>query len=264
MLGCLTALSVVHPADLRAQSEPWHQVGLFRSNSRNLSVGDSAIRVVSGVDLQPLGLTSDRMADSLKVARAFPGWNYKTDLVVYYTLAPGGATQDSFLYELGRDFEVLPGDTVTPNVTVFDFAGERRAEIPGSVRTAIGSPQDVLAAASLDWDGDGQREWVIGSAVEWDKDRKRATLTLQFVQRQEGTWKIMRTADIKEYVHCGPLEIRDVTGDGQADVVFRTFHQTPGHYWLDARVFSRHEGMPAVFLPRKFNPGVAAGPVQVN
>ena len=264
LAGCLIALTAAYPAASRAQSDTWRQVGLFRSDSRNLSVGDSAVRVVSLPDLNVLGLSGKYREDSVKVERAFPDWDRRSDLVVYYSLTPDGVTQDSFFYELGRDFEALPGDTVAMQVPVFDFGGERRTDIPAAVRTAIGSPRDVLVAASLKGDADANPEWVVGSAVEWDKDRQGATLTFQFVQLTEGEWKIARTFDVKEYVRCGPLEVRDVTGDGQADVVFRGFHQTLGHYWIDARVFSTHRDMPAVFLPRKFNPGIAAGPTRTQ
>jgi hypothetical protein len=260
----LTSCALTALAAAPAAADGWKQVGLFRSDTRNLAVGTRAVRVVSVPDTKRLGLSGDIREDRPIIEAAYPGWDLNSDLVVLYRATPAGFQQDTFYYETGADRQPFPGDPIAPNLSVYDRTGERRAKVPKSLRGQLGTSAQVVAAASADWDGDSEAEWAVVIAGTWDVDQVAAPMRVSLLDRSGDTWTVERTFDIKEKVRAGPLEIRDATGDGIPDVVFRCFHQTRGHYWVDAYIFSQHDEMPAKFLPKRFEPGPAIGPPELR
>jgi hypothetical protein len=258
---CVATLTVCGLAVLAATpaaADGWKQVGLFRSDTRNLAVGTGAVRVVSLPDIKRLGLAGDMRVDRPIIEEAYPGWDLNSDLVVLYRVTPDGFVQDTFYYETGADRKPFPGDPIEPSLSVFDRTGERRAKVPQGLRDQLGATSQVVAAASADWDGDSEAEWVVVIAGTWDVDQVAAPMRVSLFDRSGDTWTVERTFEIKDKVRAGPLEIRDATGDEELDVIFRCFHQSRGHYWVDAYIFSQHEEMPAKFLPKKFKPTAAA------
>lgn len=253
---------LVCSSGLAEAGEVWQQVGWFRSDSRNLSVGDTAVRVVSLLDAQRMELSGDFAADSALVARLYPGWAYKDDLVVYYAPTPAGYRQSGFEYKLGAEREALPGDTVSTNLGVFDHQGTRRVKPPAALKALLSDTALVVAARSYNWDEDEEAEWLVVTSATRDSARKAAPQSLRFYNRTGGAWAVEKTIELRDPVRTGPLELRDVTGDGEPDFVYRCFFATPGHYWVDALVFSRHEGFSVMPLPAVFDGGIAAGPVE--
>ena len=82
-------------------------------------------------------------------------------------------------------------------------------------------------------------------------------MKLSVVDRSDGQWNLIAVFPLDEPRRVGPLEVRDVTGDGKPDVVFRTFHETTGHFWVEVRIYSTHDGLPSVLRPPHFIPAGA-------
>jgi hypothetical protein len=245
-------------------AEGWKQVGLFSADSRNLAVGKGEVRVVSQPDVSRLGLSGEPDTDLPIIEQAYPGWDLRSDLVVLYRATSDGFVQDTFYYEIGADRKPFPGDPIAPELSVFDHTGERRAEVPRGLKTQLGSALNVVAAASLNWDGDSDSEWVVVIADPRNESPSGTPVRVSLLDRSGDTWEVERSYDIKENVRVGPLEVRDVTGDKIPDIVLRCFHQSTGHYWVDAYIYSQHEEMREKFLPFRFNPDAATSVIDLR
>jgi hypothetical protein len=248
----------------RAEAQTWHQVGYFRSDTRNISVGAKEVRVVLLPDIKRLNLSGNYDDDSAVVARAYPGCDLKSDLAVMYRPGPDGFKQTSFEWGVGIERKPLDSDTVPTHMGVFDHQGTRRVQIPSPLKAILGDTVRLVATRAWDWDEDGTLEWLVISSGTPDSAKKASPQSMRLFDEQDGAWTQVRTFDIRESVRTGPLELRDVTGDDMPDLVYRYFHETQGHYWVDVRILSRHEGMPNVFLPAVFDPGIAIGPTNLR
>lgn len=245
-----------------ARAEGWQQVGWFRSDSRNVSVGDTIVRVVSALNTQHLKLTGDFAEDSALVARYYPGWNYMTDLVVYFKATPTGYRQSAFEYSNGSEREALPTDTVSAQLGAFDHAGTRKVAVPTSLESALSDTALVVATRVCQTGTDKEMAWLVVTSGPRDTLHRSAPQSLRLYTREGGVWSVQKTVELRDPVRTGPLELRDVTGDGQPDFVYRCFLESPGHFWVDVHILSRHLGFSQMLLPAVFNPGVAAGPVK--
>jgi hypothetical protein len=244
----------------RTQAENWRQVGYFRSDTRNISVGRTQVRVVLLPDIKRLNLTGNYDNDSAVVERVYPGYDLKSDLAVLYEPGPDGFKQVSYEWGIGLERKALDSDTVPTHLGVFDQQGTRRAKVPAPLNEILRDTARLVATGAWDWDQDGTPEWLVISSGEPDSTSKAAPQSIRLYDQQDGEWIQVRTFEIRESVKTGPLELRDVTGDDEPDFVYRYFHQTAGHYWVDVRIISRHAEMPNVFLPVVFDPGTAEGP----
>jgi hypothetical protein len=238
----------------------WQRVAWFRSDTRNVSVGDTLVRVVSTIDLERLNLSGEFEADSVKIARLYPGWNFNSDLVVYYSPGPAGFRQISFTYGVGMERTALPTDTVPAHYAIFDHAGTRRVKVPAPLAEALLDSANLVAAGSCNADSDADLEWVVVSTAPRDPARRSAAESIRLYDLEDGAWTVLKTVELREPVRAGPLEVRDVTGDGWPDFVYRCFLETAGHFHVDVHILSRHEGFSPVNAPLPFDPGVAVGP----
>lgn len=240
----------------------WRRVGWFRSDSRNVSVGDTVVRVVSAVDTERLKLTGiDYAADSAVLERFYPKWDYRSDLVVYYGRTPEGFGQSRFEYVTGADRTPLPGDTISASLGIYDRAGTRLAKLSGSLAKQLGDTARVVMARSFNWDEDAEPEWLVITSGPAQATGKARAQSIRFYNRVGEAWQVERTYELRDPVFTGPLEVRDVTGDGKQDVIYRCFLETPGHFWVDAHIFSRHEGYTARTSPAVFQPEESIGPL---
>jgi hypothetical protein len=246
----------------QARAETWRQVGYFRSDTRNISVGAAQVRVVLLPDIKRLNLTGTYVDDSAVVERVYPGFEMNSDLAVLYKPGPDGFKQASYKWGIGLERKALDSDTVPTHLGVFDHQGTRRVKLPAPLGELLGDTASLVATQSWDWDQDGTPEWLVISTGLPDSSKTAAPQSIRLYDDQSGEWTQVRTFDIRESVKTGPLELRDVTGDGEPDFVYRYFHETSGHYWVDVRIISRHAGMPNVFLPAVFDPGIAEGPTE--
>jgi hypothetical protein len=245
------------------QAADWRQVGWFRSDSRNLSVADTLVRVVSAVDIQRLALKGDNFTeDSAILARFYPGWDYRSDLVVYYRPVAGGFVQTSFAYELGVERTALPGDTIAAHLGIYDHAGTRTVNVPSPLRAFLADTARVVAARACNWDADADPEWLVVTAGPPGANGRMRPQSLRLYNRSGDAWTPERTLEIRDPVSTGPLELRDVTGDGEPDFVYRYFGESLGHFWVDVRILSRHEGFAAVTSPAVFQPTGSPGPLR--
>ncbi len=249
------------PAPAGADDIPWRQVGAFRSDSRNVAVGPEKIRVVTQIDLVPLKLTGKYIDDSGIVERAYPGWNYKDDLVILYSAFPSGFRQTSYHYALGTERDTMAGDPVAPSLGIFDHTGKARVELPKDVGARIGIRREIVAATSGNLDDDPELEWVVVFAAgSWDVHSKEVPVNLSIVDRQSGRWAVIESFPIVEKSRSGPLEIRDVTGDDKPDIIYRTFGETMGHIWVTAYIFTNSVGMAPMIRTPVFRPEIQEDP----
>lgn len=258
----LVAVTLTWPtAPAEAEDIPWRQVGAFRSDSRNVAVGPGKIRVVTQIDLEPLKLTGEYMEDSASVERAYPGWNYKDDLVIWYSAFPTGFRQTSYHYALGAERDTLAGDPVSPSLGIFDHTGKVRVELPEDIGARIGIRREIVAATSGNLDDDPELEWVVVYAAgSWDAHSKAVPVNLSIVDKQSGRWTVIQTFPIAEKSRSGPLEIRDVTGDDKPDIIYRSFSETLGHIWITAYIFTNSVGMAPMVRTPVFRPQIQADP----
>jgi len=240
----------------------WQRVGWFRSDSRNVSIADTLVRVVSVVDYQRLNLTGlDVAADSAILERYYPGWDYLSDLVVYYVTTAQGFKQSRFEYETGADRTALAGDTVSASLGIYDRAGTRLAKVSGSLARELSDSARVVAARALNWDDDAEPEWLVVTSGPPAAPGKARPQSIRFYNYEDDAWNVERMYELRDPVFTGPLELKDVTGDGLPDFVYRCFRETPGHFWVDVHVFSRHEGFVATTTPALFQPEGSIGPL---
>lgn len=245
-----------------AEAAGWQRVGWFRSDSRNVSISDTLVRVVSAVDYQRLNLTGlDVAADSAILERYYPGWDYTGDLVVYYGTTAQGFKQNRFEYGTGTERKALKGDTVSASLGIFDRAGTRLAKVSGSLARQLNDTARVVAARAHNWDEDDEPEWLVVTSGPQAPSSKARPQSIRFYNHTGDEWTVERMYELRDPVFTGSLELRDVTGDGKADIVYRCFLETPGHFWVDMHVFSRHEGFEAVASPAVFQPEGSIGPV---
>jgi hypothetical protein len=262
LLGITLGIGTLVPRQA-AEAGDWQHVGWFRSDSRNLSVSDSLVRVVSAVDVERLDLHgADYAADSAIVARFYPDWDLHSDLVVYYRATSRGFVQSSYEYKVGVERTALPGDTVSANLGVFDRAGTRTVKVPAPLRALLGDTARVVAARSCNWDADEELEWLVITSGPPATGGRARPQSVRLYNRRGDEWTVERTLEIRDPVFTGPLELRDVTGDGEADFVYRCFLESPGHFWVDAHILSRHPGWTPVAVPAVFQPTTATGPVR--
>lgn len=234
--------------------EGWRQVGVFRSDSRNVSVGKGEVRVVSVPPLMELYDDQGYEIDTNKVNARYPGWDHSSDVVITYTMTPEGFRQSGYTYGLGAERKALPGDTISTSLGIYDQQGKRRAKVPDDLRSKIGPNSSIVAAVAGNLDADADREWAVAVAGKWDAGARGAVVNVTIYDFRSGGWELERSFELKELVRSGPIEIRDVTGDGRADVVYRAFHERPGHYYVDAHVFSNHAGLKVINDPLAFAP----------
>lgn len=254
---CVFAATVWPATHAGADGTEWRKVGAFRSNGRNVAVAPGKIRLITQIDLIPLELSGDYLVDSGIVERAYPGWNYKDDLIIWYTAFPTGYRQTSFDYGLGADRDSLVGDPVAPNLGIFDHSGKKRAEVPEEVGKSIGIRRDIVAAIRGNVDDDPELEWVVVTATGgWDERGITTAVQLHIVDRVDGQWSMIQSFEIAEKTRSGPLEIRDVTGDGKPDIVYRTFSETMGHIWITAHIYTDTVGMSLMNRTPVFRPEI--------
>ncbi len=254
---CVFAAMIWPTPHAGADGTEWRKVGSFRSNGRNVAVAPGKIRLVTQIDLKPLELSGDYLIDSAIVERAYPGWNYKDDLIIWYTAFPTGYRQTSFDYGLGADRDSLDGDPVTPSLGIFDHDGTKRAEVPREVGASLRIPRDIVAATPGNLDDDPDLEWVVVAATGgWDVRGITTAVDLHIVDRVDGQWRVIQTFEIAEQTRSGPLEIRDVTGDGKPDIVYRTFSETMGHIWITAHIYTDKVGMSPMNRTPVFRPEI--------
>lgn len=246
-----------------ALAADWRRVGWFRSDGRNVSVSDTLVRVVSAVDVARLNLKgADFAIDSAVIARFYPGWDYRNDLVIFYGPGAEGYRQIGFSYSTGDDRKALPGDTVPANLGVYDHAGTRVVKVPTALASVLGDTARVVAARSHNWDQDPDKEWLVVTAGTTVGTSTARPQSIRLYDRTSQGWVVERTVELRDPVQTGPLELRDVTGDGEPDFIYRSFLVTPGHFWVDAHVISRHAGFATVMLPTVFEPTGAVGPIR--
>jgi len=250
----LAAVFVCAFAHSAAAQKDFRQVGYFRSDGANISVGQGRVRVVTVPDIPRELMENGMMADTVKIARLYPGWDYRKNLVIHYRLEPKGYHQERFEYALGAERRALPDDPVPAQLSIFDHKGDRRAKIPQDLHALIGDHVPVVAATSVNLDNDPDSEWVVVVAGPWQKKERGARMKLSLMDRQNGQWTLMEVFTLDEPARAGPLEVRDVTEDGEPDVVFRTFRETEGHFWVEVRIFSAEKGLPSVLKPAPFIP----------
>lgn len=254
IVWAIAAWTCVLTAGVVRAQEGWRQVGVFRSDSRNLSVGRGEVRVVSCPPLLELYDEQGLEIDSNKVNTRFPGWDRMSDVVVTYAMTPEGFRQAGYAYGLGVERKALPGDTISTSLGIYDQQGKRRAKVPEDLKSAIGPNASVVAAASGNLDLDAEKEWAVAVAGKWDASKRGAVVNVSIYDHRGGEWQLDRTFELKELLRSGPIEIRDVTGDGHADVVYRVFHEIPGRFYVDAHVFSKHAGLKVINDPLAFIP----------
>jgi len=258
----LLLLACALAATQSAFAADWQKVGWFRSDSRNVSISDTLVRVVSIVDTQRLNIKGrDFVEDSLLIQRFYPGWDYQSDMVVFYGPTPSGFSQSRVEYKTGTERTPLKGDTVSASLGIYDRTGHRTVKVTGTLAKQLGDTARVVAARSFNWDDDEEKEWVVITAGPEDVKSKARSQSVRFYNRAGESWKCEQQFELRDPVFTGPLELRDVTKDGKPDVVYRTFLETPGHFWIDAHVFSRQEGLGATTVPFVFQPENATGPV---
>jgi len=261
-LGITLGIGTLAPRQA-ARAGDWQHVGWFRSDSRNLSVSDTLVRVVTAVDLQRLNLRGqDYAADSTIAARFYPDWDMRSDLVIYYRAAARGFAQASYEYKIGVERTALPGDTVPAHLGVFDHAATRTVKVPAPLRAVLGDTARVVAARSCNWDADQEPEWLVITSGPPATGGNARPQSVRLYNRSGNEWTVERTLEIRDPVFTGPLEQRDITGDGEADFVYRCFLESPGHFWVDAHILSRHPGWAPVSVPAVFQPAAATGPVR--
>jgi len=236
-----------------AAGDTWRQIGYFRSDTRNISVGQGEVRVVTWIDPRDPA-DDERALDTAELQRLYPNWDYKSDLVVFYTLTADGFEQARFAYGVGAEREPLTGDTVKTSLAVFDWKGDRRATVPPALANRVGTGVPIMAAVAGNWDNDSAQEWAVVVAGPEDEEAGGTPLKIGLADRRTAGWDFETVFALTEPRRVGPLEIRDVTGDGRPDIVFRTFHQTLGHFWVEARIFSQHAGLREVTAPAAFVP----------
>lgn len=245
-----------------AAAADWRQVGWFRSDSRNISVGDTAVRVVNTVDYARLNLKGDDYAaDSAILERYYPGWDRLSDLVVMFGIGPEGYRQVGYSYSVGEDRKALPGDTVSASLGVYDHAGTRVIKTPAALAGLLDTAR-VVAARSRNWDADPEQEWLVVTSGPQAGSSKARPQSIRLYDHKSEGWAVERTIELRDPVQTGPLEVRDVTGDGEPDFIYRCFLETPGHFWVDAHIISRHKGLAAVSTPAVFQPVKSVGPVR--
>ena len=256
--GALTTASLLLVAEGPACAETdWRQVGYFGSDGGNVSVGSARVRVITVPDIPSDLFESGMRADTVEIAKLYPGWDYRGNLEVHYALTPQGYRQDSFRYSIGAERTALPDDPVKASLALFDLKGERRAQIPWDLHELIGANVPIVAAATANLDADLDSEWVVVVAGPWMEAERGARMKLSLVDRRGSQWDLIAVFTLTEPRRAGPLEVRDATGDGRPDVVFRTFHESAGHFWVEVRIFSAHNGLPSVLNPARFNPAGA-------
>jgi len=253
------ALTIGLGAAAEAQT-PWRQVGFFRSESRNLSIGDGIVRVVSTPKFRELYIEGQSALDTTKVNELYPGWDRHSDVVVMYKLTPSGYVQTDYQYAQNVEEKALPGDTISTSFAVFDQKGTRRAKVPGDLAPRFGPQAKIVASTSGNLDSDTAKEWAVAIAGDWNPEVRGAPVNVSILDPTAGDWVILGIFKIDSLVRSGPIEIRDVTGDGKADVIYRTFSETPGYFDIDAHIYSKHEGLPEVDTPIEFNPRIKATP----
>ena len=254
---CVFAAMIWPTTHAGAEGTEWRKVGSFRSNGRNVAVAPGKIRLITQIDVIPLDLSGDFLIDSAIVDRAYPGWNYKDDLIIWYTAFPTGYRQTSFDYALGADRDSLVGDPVAPSLGIFDHSGKKRAEVPEEVGKILRIRQDILAATEGNVDDDPDLEWVVVTATGgWDVRGITTAVKLHIVDRVDEKWSVIESFDIAEKTRSGPLEIRDVTGDGKPDIVYRTFSETMGHVWITAHIYTDTVGMSPMNRTPVFRPEI--------
>jgi hypothetical protein len=237
-----------------ARADDWRQVGFFRSDGGNISVGDAHVRVVTTPDIPPDLMEAGMMADTAKINLLYPGWDYHSSLELHYQLTPTGYRQAKFLYTIGQERKALPGDTIPATFAVFDLKDKWRATIPSDLHELIGATVPIKAAAKANLDADPAPEWVIVVAGPKTDSGRGVRMKVSLIDRDGAGWQVLAVFAIDAPRVAGPLEVRDVTGDGKPDVVFRTFHETTGHFWIEARIFSTHAGLPSVLNPAPMRP----------
>lgn len=254
-MSALTAAGLAFTASPPAEAESdFRQVGYFRSDGANISVGDGRVRVVTVPNI-PSGLLQDgMMADTAAIGRLYPGWDFRGSLVIFYQLTAQGYHQEEYLYAIGTERTALPDDPVVASLALFDHKGDRRAKIPRDLHELIGADVPIVAAMAADLDADTQSEWVVVVAGPWVESERGARMKVSLVDHREGQWQLLSVFPVDEPRRAGPLEVRDVTGDQEPDVIFRTFHETAGHFWVEVRIFSAHAGLPSMFRPPSFIP----------
>lgn len=243
----------LQPAGLNA-GDPWRQIGYFRSDTRNISVGRDTVRVVTQIDPRDPEAPDETTYDTTRLQRMYPGWDYHSDLVVIYARTADGFTQARFSYGIGAERKPLAGDPVSASMSEFDWKGDRRVDLPAALAARVGAGVPVVAAVPGNLDGDTAREWAVVVAGPEDEQARGAPLKIGLADRGDRGWDFEAVFALAEPRRAGPLEIRDVTGDGRPDVIFRTVHEALGHFWIEARIFSQHAGLrevtePAVFVP---------------
>jgi ABC-type amino acid transport substrate-binding protein len=257
LIALAAAVLVLSGAPPAGAGSDFRQVGYFRSDGANISVGDGHVRVVTVPNIPPELLQDGMMADTSAIGRLYPGWDFRRSLVIFYRLTAQGYRQEKFLYGLGVERTALPDDPLPASLALFDHKGDRRAKIPRDLHELIGADVPIVAAMAANLDADRDSEWVVVVAGPWVEAERGARMKVSLVDRQEGQWELLSVFTIDEPRRAGPLEVRDVTGDHEPDVIFRTFHETTGHFWVEARIFSAHSGLPSMFKPPSFIPSGA-------
>jgi hypothetical protein len=248
------AAVAIHTA---AAADDWRQIGFFRSDGGNISVGDARVRVVTTVDIPSELFAPGLGADTSKISALYPGWDYVSNLELHYGLLPAGWRQTKYLYTLGAERKALPDDTVPATYAVFDLQGKRGGKIPPDLQAQIGASVPIKAARKGNLDADPEPEWVVVVSAPGADTGRGARMKVSLIDRDSEGWKVTAVFAIGDPSVAGPLEIRDATGDGKPDVVYRTFRETGGHFWVEARIFSAHAGLPSVLNPAPLRPVAA-------
>lgn len=234
----------------------WRQIGILQSESRNVSIGVGEARIVSAVKFRDIYKEGMMVLDTAKIRQLYPGWDRHSDIVTMYKLTDEGYKQTDWRF--GQNVEKVPlkGDTISPSLGVFDQMGTRRANIPEDLKKLLTKDAPVVAAVMDNLDSDPEFEIVMVIAGPWDAQKRGALNNVSIMDHSKGIWVPVKVFELPGLRRSGPLEVRDVTGDGKLDIVYRSFIEHPGYFNVEARVFSSQPGLPEATEPLEFNPSL--------
>lgn len=246
------AISLLAGGIVWAQSG-WRQIGVLQSESRNLSIGKGTARVVSAVQFRELYGSTMMELDTLKVQEMYPGWDKRSDIVMMFEMSDDGFRQTDWWFGQNEEKVPLEGDTISTSLGIFDRDGKRRANIPDDLKAKLGDKASVVAAVSGNLDQDDDAELAIVVAGPWDAEERGALNNVSLFDRTGGSWQLIGVFELEGLRRAGAIEIRDVTMDGKPDVIYRSFREVTGRFYVDAHIFSTHDGVPESNTPLEFD-----------
>lgn len=173
-----------------------------------------------------LSLNDKGEFDSALTAKENPGWNGESWEFFDYKWHPGWREEIGHGYTNRPDTLFLPGDTIYCEYECFDEDGKINLKInTGLPKKLFPNSYKVKYFQQVDLDGNGQKENILAFTDETYEysPAGRPPFSIVVYNLTGNRTTIRLWEDFPEAGKIGRLEIRDVTGDGLPDIVFRVF-----------------------------------------